>query len=341
MKRASVKISGQTVAPGSSKTILLPVPDTSLGQGSVMPVHVFHGRREGPAFFICAAIHGDELNGIEIVRRLIGLKRIKQLAGTLYAIPIVNVYGFMANTRYLPDRRDLNRFFPGKEGGSLASELAKVLFDNVVKECQYGIDLHTASNHRNNLPHIRADMDDPVVLGMTEAFGAPLALNTPGLEGSLRAAAQESGIRVLLFEAGEALRFNEFSIRAGVRGITAVLEHLKMLPASKRKRKTVSLQIALDRVWCRATASGLFRAKAKLGQRVLQGEVLGTIHDPLGSHSVDLLSPKHGVIIGDQSLPSVYKGDAIMHIACFDAPRQAEALVDEYSELVMDAGKTP
>jgi hypothetical protein len=337
MTRASVTIGGQKVAPGSHATVLLPVPDTFLRQGSAMPVHVFHGRREGPALFVCAAIHGDELNGVEIIRRLLRLKRLNQLAGTLYAIPIVNIYGFMANTRYLPDRRDLNRFFPGKEGGSLASELASVFFENVVKKCGYGIDLHTGSNHRRNLPHIRGDMEDPAVLSMAEAFGAPLALDLSGMEGSQRAAAKESGVRVLLFEAGEPLRFDEFSIRAGLRGITSVLESLDMLPAGKRRRRRVPLQIATDRAWCRAPASGLFRAVAKLGQHVGQGEVLGTIHDPFGGRSTDLFAPRDGVIIGDQSLASVYKGDAVMHIARFDAPRQAQASVDEYSEMVMDA----
>ncbi|MGE4424391.1 MAG: succinylglutamate desuccinylase/aspartoacylase family protein [Pseudodesulfovibrio sp.] len=337
MTRASVTIGDTTVHAGSRATVLLPVPDTFLRQGSAMPVHVFHGRREGPSLFVCAAIHGDELNGVEVIRRLLRLKRLNQLAGTLYAIPIVNIYGFMANTRYLPDRRDLNRFFPGKEGGSLASELASVFFENVVKKCGYGIDLHTGSNHRRNLPHIRGDMEDPAVLAMAEAFGAPLALDLSGLEGSLRAAAKESGVRVLLFEAGEPLRFDEFSIRAGLRGITSVMESLNMLPAGKRKRRQVPLQIATDRAWCRAPASGLFRAAAKLGQHVGQGEVLGTIHDPIDGRSTNLVAPRDGVIIGDQSLASVYKGDAVMHIARFDAPRQAQASVDEYSEMVMDA----
>ncbi|WP_207264589.1 succinylglutamate desuccinylase/aspartoacylase family protein [Desulfovibrio sp. Huiquan2017] len=337
MPRASVTIGDVTVAPGTNATALLPVPDTFLRQGSVMPVHVFHGRREGPSLFVCAAIHGDELNGVEIIRRLLRMKRLGRLAGTLYAIPIVNIYGFMANTRYLPDRRDLNRFFPGREGGSLASELAAVFFENVVRKCGYGIDLHTGSNHRRNLPHVRGDMEDPAVLAMAEAFGAPLALDLSGMEGSLRAAARESGVRVLLYEAGEPLRFDEFAIRAGLRGITSVLEALGMLPAGKRKRERTPLQIATDRTWCRAPASGLFRASVKLGRHVRKGEVLGSIHDPFDGKSTDLTAPQDGVIIGDQSLASVYKGDAIMHIARFDAPRQAQASMDEYSEMLMDA----
>ncbi|QJB55307.1 succinylglutamate desuccinylase/aspartoacylase family protein [Pseudodesulfovibrio sp. zrk46] len=337
MTRASVEIAGHTVAPGQRKTIILPVPDTSLRQGTGMPVHVLHGRREGPSIFVTGAIHGDELNGIEVVRRLINLKRLKSLAGTLYAVPVVNIYGFTSNTRYLPDRRDLNRFFPGKAGGSLASELAKVLFENVVERCQYGIDLHTGSNHRHNLPHLRGNMEDEVVLGMAEAFGAPLALTVSGTEGTLRYAAEELGINILLFEAGEALRFDEFSIRAGVRGVTSVMEHLNMLTRKKgsRKRK-MPMQVAHDRTWCRANASGLFRAKVKVGQRVSKGEPLGTIFDPYGAYQTILEAPKDGVVIGAQSLPTVYKGDAIMHIACFEALAKAEALVDKFSEIVMD-----
>ncbi|WP_319543729.1 succinylglutamate desuccinylase/aspartoacylase family protein [uncultured Pseudodesulfovibrio sp.] len=336
MARLPIELVGQTIAPGTQATVVLPVPDTYLRQGSGMPVHVFHGRRDGPSLFVSAAIHGDELNGIEIVRRLIGLKRLSKLAGTLYAIPVVNIYGFIANTRYLPDRRDLNRFFPGKTGGSLASELAQVLFENVVTKCQYGIDLHTGSNHRDNLPQVRGNMTDEIVLSMADAFGAPLALNTEGIEGSLRYSAETCGIKVLLYEAGGALSFDEFSIRAGVRGITAVMEKLGMLSARKGvRRRKVALQVAHDRTWSRAPASGLFRTKVKLGERVRKGEILGTIHDPFSKASFDLISPKSGVIIGAQSLPSVYKGDAIMHIACFETLSQAEAQVDKYSEIVM------
>ncbi|BCS86906.1 succinylglutamate desuccinylase/aspartoacylase family protein [Pseudodesulfovibrio sediminis] len=340
MARRPIEIGGQTIAPGTQKTVVLPVPDTYLRQGSGMPVHVFHGRREGPSLFVCAAIHGDELNGIEIVRQLTGLKRLSKLAGTLYAIPVVNIYGFISNTRYLPDRRDLNRFFPGKIGGSLASELALVLFDNIVTQCQYGIDLHTGSNHRTNLPQVRGNMDDEVVLHMAEAFGSPIALNIDGTEGTLRSAAEACGVKTLLYEAGEALCFDEFSIRAGVRGITSVMEYLGMLAKRKAtKRRKVALQVAHDRTWCRASASGLFRGKAKLGERVKKGEILGTIHDPFRNESFELISPKSGMVIGTQSLPSVYKGDAIMHIACFETLSQAEAQVDRFSEIVM--GSTP
>lgn len=306
-----------------------------------MPVHVFHGKKEGPTLFVCAAIHGDELNGIEVARRLVGLKRLSRLAGTLLVVPVVNIYGFMSNTRYLPDRRDLNRFFPGREGGSLASELGKAFFENVVAQCDYGIDLHTGSNNRKNLPHLRGDMSDPEVVAMAQAFGAPLALDIAGTEGSLRHAANTKGVKMLLFEAGEALRFDELSIRAGVRGISAVMQHLGMLSRRKKPgRTTLPMQIAHSRVWARATASGLFQTKIRLGQLVGKEEMLGRIHNPFEDQSFELPCPKRGVVIGIQTLPSVYKGDAIMHIAAFDAPAKAEAMVEQFSERVMDDGRT-
>ena len=336
MKNSAIEICGQTVLPGTRATVSLPVPDTYLGQGLSMPVHVFNGKKPGPSFFVSAAIHGDELNGIEIVRRLIRLKRMDRLKGTLYAIPIVNIYGFMSNARYLPDRRDLNRFFPGKAGGSLASELAKVFFDHVVSRCQYGVDLHTGSNHRVNFPHLRGDMKNETVYGMAQAFGAPLVLDGGAVEGSLRKAAHDIGIKILLYEAGEALRFDEFSIRAGLRGLSSLMTHLGMLPASRKSINPLELQIAYSRIWCRAPESGLYFAKVKLGQRVKKGELVGTVHDPIDGSSCELLAPRDGVVIGDLSLPSVYKGDAVMHIACFETPAKAEASADEFSEIVMD-----
>lgn len=336
MPRPSLEFAGHKVGPGGRATIHLPVPQNALRQSADMPVHVFHGRRNGPALFVCAAIHGDEINGVEIVRRLVKLKRLKSLAGTLFAIPVVNVYGFAANTRYLPDRRDLNRFFPGRPGGSLASELAQVLFENVVTRCQCGIDLHTGSNHRTNLPHLRGSMNNPETLAMARAFGAPLALDSTGTEGTLRHSAEQAGVRTLLYEAGEALRFDEFSIRAGLRGTVSVMEHLGMLTPRKRpRRKQSELLVARDRFWVRAHHSGVFRTKVKVGQRVSKDELLGSIHDPFGPDSFPLTAPKDGLIIGIQSLPTVYLGDAIMHIARFDAPDRAEAMVDRYSEQVM------
>lgn len=339
MPRNALELAGTIIHPGQQETVLLPVPETYVRQGAAMPVHIFHGRRTGPTLFISAAIHGDELNGIETVRRLMTLKRLSSLSGTLYVVPVVNIYGFMSNSRYLPDRRDLNRFFPGNSGGSLASSLARVLFKNIVCRCEYGIDLHTGSNHRNNLPHLRGDMSDPEVLSMAQAFGAPLALDTPGTEGSLRGAAVAKGIKMLTYEAGEALRFDEFSIKAGVRGITSVMKHLGMLASKKKNRRGEhTMHVARNSSWVRAGASGLFQTRTSLGQQVLKDQILGFIHDPFGSISFELRSPKQGIVMGIQALPSVYKGDALIHLGYFDAPDKAEAMVDAFSERMEQNG---
>jgi len=333
MPQTPLELAGTTIYPGHQETILLPVTETYLRQGSSMPVHIVHGRRNGPSLFVSAAIHGDELNGIETVRRLMTQKRLASMAGTLYAVPVVNIYGFMSNTRYLPDRRDLNRFFPGNSNGSLASGLAQVLFKNIVCQCAYGIDLHTGSNHRKNLPHLRGDMSDPEVLSMAQAFGAPLALDTPGTEGSLRGAAVAKGIKMLTYEAGEALCLDELSIKAGIRGITSVMKHLGMLVSRKKERREEHLMhVARNSSWVRAGVSGLFQTRIKLGQMVLKNQILGFIHDPFGSTSFEIRSLTEGIVIGVQTLPSVYKGDALIHLGYFDATKQAEALVDAFSE---------
>lgn len=335
MAREAVEIGGRAIKPGTNETVMLPVAETFLRQGVRMPVQVFHGKRSGPSLFISAAIHGDELNGIEIIRRLTNLKRLTSLAGTLYTVPVVNIYGFITNSRYLPDRRDLNRFFPGSAKGSLASSVAEVLFKNVVSRCGFGIDLHTGSNHRRNIPHLRGDMSDEAVRMMAEAFGAPLVLDSQGTEGSLRKAAVAQGLKMLVFEGGEALRFDEMSIKMGLRGIVSVMEHLGMLKARRRKAaRPRHFEIVKQRKWARATASGLFLPKIRLGQSVSKGEHIGAIHDPVGGKAVAQRSPRQGIVIGLQALPSVYKGDALLHIANVESASKADATVDEYSALM-------
>lgn len=212
-------IGGETVLPGETKKIALDMPPLYTATSMSIPVYVKRGKRPGPTLFVSAAIHGDELNGIEIVSRLIKSRTIDKLKGTLIAVPMVNVYGVLNQSRYLPDRRDLNRSFPGSKKGSLAGRLAYLFFKEVVSKCDVGIDLHTGAIHRSNLPQVRADLDDEDVLAMAKAFGVPVLLNADIRDGSLRATASEAGIKILLYEAGQALRYDEFSIRAGVKEI--------------------------------------------------------------------------------------------------------------------------
>jgi uncharacterized protein len=206
---------GEDIAPGNRKTVELQVSVLANNMPMKLPVHVVHGSKPGPVFFVSATVHGDEIQGIEIVRRMLDKLRGQSLSGTVLAVPIVNSFGFLAHSRYLPDRRDLNRSFPGSDQGSLASLLADLFFREVVQRSQYGIDLHTAALHRNNLPQVRIAPNDPALLKMAKAFAPPVILTSKLREGSLRLSAQEVGVHVLLYEGGEALRFDETAISTG------------------------------------------------------------------------------------------------------------------------------
>lgn len=313
-------IGGFNIAPGQTLQIELPVSKLYTDTDISMPVHVMRGKQPGPSVFVCAAIHGDELNGIEIIRRLIKSKRTKIISGTLILVPMVNVYGVLNQSRYMPDRRDLNRSFPGSPKGSLSALFANRFLTEIVQHCDYGIDLHTGAIHRSNLPQIRANLKDPATLELAEVFGVPVLLNSNLRDGSLRQSAVESGTRILLYEAGQALRFDELSIRAGLKGIQNVLKHLGMLKSGKRKpssKAQVTPFIANTSSWTRANASGIVNDLKSLGDRVNKGDALAHIGNPYGEISATVIANRAGIIIGKQNIPLVQEGDAMYHIAYF------------------------
>ena len=297
-----------------------------------MPVHVIHGRRPGPVLLVSAAVHGDEINGVEIIRRLLVKKSIDRIKGTLIAIPVVNVYGFVSKSRYLPDRRDLNRSFPGYENGSMASRLAHVVMTQIIPHTTHIIDLHTGAVNRENLPQIRAKLqDNPELESLARAFGVPVILNAELLENSFRAAAFDKGIGVLLYEAGEALRFDEVSIRAGVRGVLQVMIELGMRPRNKRPRKVESMVANTSR-WVRAGQSGIPRSLVGTGTKVQEGDLLAYINNPLGENTEELMSPIAGIIIGKTNLPLVFAGEALFNIASYEAIDQVANNIDAYND---------
>lgn len=279
-----------------------------------MPVHVVHGKKDGPVLFVSAAIHGDEINGVEIVRRLLKIKLLKNLKGTLIAIPIVNVFGFINQTRYLPDRRDLNRSFPGSHSGSLAAHLARLFMDEIVGKCTHGIDLHSGSNHRVNLPQIRATLDNPEVERLANAFGAPVIVNARLRDSSLREAVIDMGIPMLLYEGGESLRFNEHPIALGLKGIVSVMREIGMLPKKVRK-KNLQPVVVTATSWVRANKSGIVHSAIPLGTVVKKNQVMACIVDPIGDKEDTLPAPFEGIVIGSLNLPLVHKGDAVFHLA--------------------------
>lgn len=341
-------IGGVEIAAGSRSTVELPVADLYTHANLTMPVHVVRGRQAGPVLFVSAAVHGDELNGVEIIRRLLKQRGLRQLRGTLIAVPIVNVHGFLRHERYLPDRRDLNRSFPGSEQGSVAARLARVFVKEIVQQSDYGIDLHTGAINRPNLPQIRANLGDEVTRRLASAFGCPLMVDASMREGSLREYASQQGVPLLLYEAGEALRFDEFSIRAGVRGVTGVMRELGMLAARGRRRPPPKPVIALDSSWERAPESGILRSLVELGEYVTQDQTLAYVADPFGEQEVAVRAEHAGIVIGRSNLPLAHAGDALYHVARVRGAEEVANRVEAFqtanepsAEAVVNPGEPP
>jgi len=325
---------GETmVDPGKRANISLPVADLYTSTSLSMPVQVICGRRPGPVLFVSAAIHGDELNGVEVIRRLLRLKILNSIRGTLIAVPIVNVHGFLNQSRYLPDRRDLNRSFPGSAKGSIAARLANTFFTQIVSKADYGVDLHTGAINRSNLPQIRGNLDDQKTLDLANAFGVPVVINANIRDNSLRACVADTGVPILIYEAGEALRFDEICIRAGLRGVLNIMRAIGMLPEKRPGRKKVSPLLARSTSWVRAPDSGIFNTDVQLGNSVTKGQRLGSISDPLGDASEVMAAPFDGIVIGRSNLPLAHEGDALFNIAEFKSAAKAEDLVEEFTAI--------
>lgn len=331
MPNTKFVLGGIEIPRGINMTVNLELPKM-YNTPTRLPVRVIRGKKDGPVVFISAAIHGDELNGIEIIRRFRMLSILKRLKGTIILVPIVNVYGIMTLSRYLPDRRDLNRSFPGSAKGPLAGRVAKIFFDEIVTKCDLGIDLHTGAIHRSNLPQVRTNIENEYTFKLAKAFGAPVVLHSEIRDGSLRAVAQEKGVPILLYEAGEALRFDETSIRIGVHGIVNVLRENNMLPKVLRK-KTVRIPVVTkSSQWVRASESGMLRTIKALGDTVKKDEIIAFIDEPLDDECFEIKASFDGIIIGKSEIPLVQAGDAVFHIARFGDLETAENKIGYFSE---------
>lgn len=315
VKREPFRLGDAVIEPGTRQTIDLPVSMLSDHTPVTMSVHVVHGRVPGPTLFVSAAVHGDEVIGVEIVRRLLNSKKLSRLKGTLLAIPIVNSFGFMNHSRYLPDRRDLNRSFPGSSQGSLAARLAHIFLEEIVEKSDYGIDLHSAAVNRSNLPQTRVSHKSQRAKELARAFGAPITLLSPLREGSLRQVADSLNTPMVLYEAGEGLRFDEYSAKTGVTGILRVMSHLGMISDKAVKKPKVAPLLSTASYWQRAPAGGVMRSFKANGELVQEGTVLAVISDPFGSKEVEVKAQYPGLIVGRTNLPIVNEGDGLFHIA--------------------------
>jgi uncharacterized protein len=307
-----IKVGGTTVPPGRKIRIELPFATLSTGSTASLPVAVINGRSTGPNIWISGAIHGDELNGVEIVRRVMKRLDAKGLRGAVIAVPIVNPLGFIHETRHMPDRRDLNRSFPGSVRGSSASRLAHLFMTEIVDQCAVGIDCHTATGHRINVPQIRTDTDDPETLSLARAFGAAFTIHARLRDGSLREAATSRGIKMLLLEAGQAHRFDDNAIQVGVNGILRSLRALGMIDARLPRGKPT--RVIRRTQWVRARRGGLVDVFPKPAQRVEEGEVIAEISDAFGYRPTSVRATASGWVIGRSLNPQVNPGDALINI---------------------------
>jgi len=312
--RPAFEFSGETIRAGTRHAVETRVARLPSGAWIAMPAVILHGRDDGPVVWLSAAIHGDELNGVEIIRQLLRILNPKTLSGTIIAIPIVNVFGVTTGERYLPDRRDLNRSFPGSPRGSMASRLAHIFFEQVALRCTVGIDYHTGSNGRTNLPQIRCDMDHPETAALARAFHPPLTLHASLRDGSLRAAASQHGIKVLLYEGGETQRFNRRVVQEGVDGTQRVLKAMAMISEAPAPGADEMLE-SRSSFWVRAGRSGFARVMVALGSHVEKGRVVATVADSLGGKESEVHAREDGLVIGRLNTAVVHRGDALVHLA--------------------------
>lgn len=306
------ELHGRTIQPGERVLIDLDLSESFTGGAVATPVQVIHGTHPGRVLCLVAGIHGDEIVGIEIVRRIVEQIEVESLNGTVIAMPVANPMGFRQSSRYLPDRRDLNRYFPGRPYGSLASRIADRIFDNVIRRCDLVVDFHSGSFHRANLPQIRADLNDPKLSEIAKWFGSPVVVHSRGGEGTLRRAAGEAGIPAVLFEAGEPMRFDEASVQIGVWGASSLLFRLGMYPTAEID--DVVPDVFRGNAWVRADAGGIFIAESQLGDWIRAGQVLGAITNPFTHEKLPVKATRDGRIIGQALDQVVTPGYALFHI---------------------------
>ena len=309
-------LGGETVPLGEARNIALQVSQNALGLPVSVPVRVIRGAKPGPSVFVLGAVHGDELNGTGIVRELM-LRGVTLTRGTLVLVPVVNVFGFERNSRYLPDRRDLNRSFPGDPDGSLAFRLAYTVFHEVVAQCDYGLDLHTAAQGRSNYPHVRADLSRSEVRRLYEWFGCEVCVDRKGDEQSLRRVATSHGCPTLTFEVGEPLRIQKHFVDLGVRCVLNVLRHLKMLEGEPVEP---AYRIAVRQTaWVRSHTGGLLKMQVTPGAVVEGGSRLAVCDGFFDRRSPVVPAPVSGIVLSVSSLPVVRPGAPIANIGVPDA----------------------
>ena len=304
---------GAPVAPGERASRSINISESYSSSSVAIPVHIWRGNAPGPTVAVTGAVHGDEINGTGAIRKIIRERPFEITAGTLVLVPVVNILGFERHTRYLPDRRDLNRSFPGSKTGSAASRMASAFFSQVIERADYCIDLHTAAVRRTNFPNVRADLTNPDLTDFARAFGAELILNAKGPKGSLRESASAVGCATLILEAGEIWKVEPTVAEYAIRGIANCLKFLAMVEGEPTKP---TYRVETDATkWVRAEHGGFLEFHVAPGDIVEEGDPIATNTDLLGEQQNTIHAPRDGIILGMTTIPSVAPGDPICHLA--------------------------
>ena len=303
---------GQTILPGESKDIALAVSESYSGMTVNIPIHVRRAKEDGPVVFITGALHGDEINGTGAVRQLVQDEDFVLTRGSVILIPVLNILAFDRHSRYLPDRRDLNRAFPGSETGSLAGRMARTIFHEIVMRCDYGIDLHSASVRRTNYPNVRGDLRNEEVKRLAEAFGCEIIMDGAGPKQSLRREATEAGCPTIIMEAGEVFKVEPGVVESAVRGVKNVLIELDMLEQSP---ESPDYQVTVKKSkWIRAEKGGFLEFHVKPGEVIEEGQPISTNTNLLGRDRHTVCAPFNAVVIGMTTLPAISPGDPICNL---------------------------
>lgn len=306
-------IEKEQILPGENRVIDVQIARLTSGTWIHMPVYVYRSRKPGPVLLLIGGLHGDEVNGVEILRRLISEKTIENLEkGSIIAIPVLNIFGFLNFSRDVTEGKDVNRSFPGSAAGSLASRVAFRFTNDILPLADMGIDFHTGGGRRTNYPQIRCTFDDKKAVKLAEAFGAPYFLHSKLIPKSLRYQAAKMQLPFIVYEGGESLRFDEHAIQEGIKGTVRVLQSLGM---KKGKPEKSGSKVFAKSSWVRAKRSGMFRLLHKSGDKVPANKLLGLINDPFNQYEIKVYAPHAGYIIGHTNSPVVYQGDPLFHIA--------------------------
>lgn len=308
-----ITIAGTSIKKGENVKLELHVSRLPSNTLINIPVHVYRGKEDGPVLLVMAGMHGDEINGVEIINRLIRNKALHPTKGTTIVIPVLNIYGFLNFSRAVPDGKDVNRSFPGSTRGSLASRIAHLFMKEIFPHIDYGLDFHTGGGNRSNYPQIRCMLDKSKQADLATAFGAPFILDAKLRDKSLRKQATLKGKPIIVYEAGESLRMDEFAIENGITGTMRVMNYLEMTNHADVPDAPKPI-VFKKSTWLRANRSGIFRAYVKPGDQVKRNQVLGTITDPFGEMELKIKAPENGYIVGLGYTPVLNQGDALVHI---------------------------